>query len=136
MENHGKWDTDASGASSPIEKSEELPLGSIELARYLAHLENTDQMLSALTGFLASRERPAVLCFYGDHMPSLPDVYYRLGYDDPRTDYFVWTNGNTTSPVALDVPVEVLGRLVLDSGLTLSSNRRAEVGTNGKFDAV
>ena len=46
-------------------------------------------MLQALASRFTERA-PGWLGFYGDHLPSLPRVFERTGYDDARTDYFIW----------------------------------------------
>ena len=124
MENHGKWDQDRFGQPDDGLQADAAPLGSPELGLYLRHLESTDHMIVSLTEFLKRRERPAIFCFYGDHVPSLPSLYSRIGYDDPRTDYIVWTT-ESTSPIQVNVPIEMLGRLVLDSTFSL----RGSVGS-------
>jgi hypothetical protein len=76
MENHGPFHLE----------------GRDELAVYLRHLGNAD----ALIGTLAQVLREAgsgVLCAYGDHLPSLPAVYAARAFDDPRTDYLLWSAG-------------------------------------------
>ncbi|MBK8384850.1 MAG: LTA synthase family protein, partial [Candidatus Accumulibacter sp.] len=30
------------------------------------------------------------LCWYGDHVPIMPDVYRALGAPGGQTDYFIW----------------------------------------------
>lgn len=126
MQNHGKWDEDRFGLSPDERGAETAPLNSPELGQYLRHLEGSDRMIVQLAEFLKRRGRPAVFCFYGDHVPSLPMLYNRLGYDDPRTDYFVWTT-ESTSPIEVNVPVESLGRLVLDSAFSIRATFDSEV---------
>jgi len=49
-------------------------------------------MIGQLTDALSETSTDSILCLYGDHVPSMPGVYETLGFNDPRTDYFIWTN--------------------------------------------
>lgn len=74
MGNHGPWPGEA---------------GELEL--YLAGLRQSDEMIQILIDGLARRGDGAVLGFYGDHLPSLPREFARLGFDDWRSDYAIWS---------------------------------------------
>lgn len=78
MQGHGPY-----GASS-------LPVDEI-LANYDQCMLATDQMLGELQQQLIKRDRPAVLCVFGDHVPSMPSVYASFGDPDDRTDYLIWS---------------------------------------------
>ena len=58
--------------------------GPYHLEAYLGHLRNADRMIGEVCGAM----KEGVFCLYGDHVPGLP-----LVYDDPRTDYLIWSNG-------------------------------------------
>lgn len=60
------------------------------LIAYLRHLANADKMLEIITEFLKQHAQPSTLCFYGDHVPSMPDIYKELNYKNPDTNYFIW----------------------------------------------
>jgi hypothetical protein len=105
MENHGPQHLEAGP-------------GGDELAVYLRHLRNADAMIGALAGLLRARQRDAVLCVYGDHVPSLPSAYARTGYDDPRTDFLVWRRGAAARRA--DLKVEDLAAQVLDEAHALA----------------
>lgn len=98
MENHGPQHLEAGPGGDALEV-------------YLRHLRNADAMIGALADRLRARQRDAVLCVYGDHVPSLPAVFASAGFDDPRTDFVVWRPGGAAS--RLDLPVEELGARVL-----------------------
>lgn len=91
MENHGPLHLESIKPEEieqfvyhePVEKIHDLIV-------YLRHLQNADRMLSTLCKTLKAWERPAVVCCYGDHVPSMPDVYHALAYTNANTDYFVW----------------------------------------------
>ena len=64
------------------------PAGCQDLTVYLRHLRNADQQLGRLRAHLRTRTRPTILCFYGEHLPSMPKVYHVLGLPDGKTDFF------------------------------------------------
>ena len=53
-----------------------------ELQTYLYHMQHADQELGRLADLLAKRQRPALLLFYGDHLPGLADSYRIDGFVD------------------------------------------------------
>ena len=115
MENHGPLHLEsAAGREFAAWFSRDPPEGCTDLAVYLRHLINADRMLGRLQCFLETAQRDAVLCWYGDHVPSMPGVYRRFGYEDPRTDYLLWRKGRTEGR-AEDLSVEELGAAVLRS---------------------
>lgn len=113
MENHGPLHLEKVEAED-IETfyQEAPPAGCEDLNIYLRHLQNADRQLGRLLGHLASRSRPAVLCFYGEHLPSMPRVYDVLGMPDGRTDYFLMGIPAAT-PQRADLRVEDLPSLIL-----------------------
>jgi phosphoglycerol transferase MdoB-like AlkP superfamily enzyme len=80
-----------------------------DLTAYLRHLANTDAMLERLLSALRARRRDTVLCFYGDHVPALPQIFVDLDYEPSRTDYFVWRNYGDLSATRKDLCAEELG---------------------------
>jgi len=90
MENHGPLHLEKV-ALGDLERlyTEPPPAGCEDLTVYLRHLQNADRELGRLRAFLAARSRPSLLCFYGEHLPSMPQAYDLLGLPDGRTDYFL-----------------------------------------------
>ncbi len=89
-----------------------------DLTAYLRHIENADRMLGRLTDYLRARNRPTVLCFYGDHVPALTSVFDALGAEPKRSDYFIWRNFGGDSGEQRDVHVENLG-VAIQRAMTL-----------------
>lgn len=110
MENHGPLHLETVSAG---ESRSRHTLGDDarwrDLTAYLRHVENADQMVGKLTGYLRKRERPTVLCFYGDHVPALSSVFDALGAEPTHSDYFIWRNFGNDDGKKRDVPVEDLG---------------------------
>lgn len=132
MENHGKWEPDRLDGVVPPELLDNPPLGSRELALYLAHLANADAMTVRLTDELRNRPGDAVFCLYGDHVPSLPKAFTAASYDDDRTDYVVWKK-NGRYPRQVDIGADTLGRLVLDAVLNEVNHRAVKAPQNASL---
>ena len=53
-----------------------------ELQTYLYHLRHADTELGRLVTWLATRPRPSLVLFYGDHLPALTNSYHITGFVD------------------------------------------------------
>jgi phosphoglycerol transferase MdoB-like AlkP superfamily enzyme len=95
------------------------PAGCDELTIYLRHLRNADRMAGMLRAGLEALPGRSGLCWYGDHVPIMPDVYRTLGAPAGQTDYFIWRkNGQPKPGIRRDLKVEDLGSLFLqETGL-------------------
>jgi phosphoglycerol transferase MdoB-like AlkP superfamily enzyme len=95
------------------------PAGCDELTIYLRHLRNADRMAGMLRAGLEALPGRSGLCWYGDHVPIMPDVYRALGAPGGQTDYFIWRKNGPAEPESLgqqagqglrhDLKVENLG---------------------------
>jgi hypothetical protein len=109
MENHGPLHLEnVAAAELPTWFDRPLLDGMRDLAPYLRHLSNADRMLGRLRQYLLARPTPTGLCFFGDHVPILPDVYAALSAPDGDTDYFIWSNKALTSSSPKATSVEQL----------------------------
>ena len=84
-----------------------------ELTIYLRHVANTDVMLGNLLGRLKSRSRPVVVCYYGDHVPSLPRQFRALSVMPQRSAYLIWRNFGARPSEQQNIRVEALGSMTL-----------------------
>ncbi|MDN3526589.1 LTA synthase family protein [Halomonas sabkhae] len=96
MENHGplqldQWAADQS-RDSLAPGAPPLPDDDGELASYLAHLQNADRMAGRLRQQLATSTRQGLLCWYGDHVPIMPNAYEHHGEPDGDTPYWLWSS--------------------------------------------
>jgi len=73
-------------------------------------------MLAILISELERRGCEAILGFYGDHLPSLPDAFGHFGFDEPHSDYVIWPHG-AAPPQRCDLPAHRLGRVIVDQVL-------------------
>ena len=115
MENHGplhlervqKAEVERLYANPP-------PAGCDDLTIYLQHLNNADRMAGMLGDCLKKLPGPGWLCWFGDHVPIMPQVYGTLGMPDGQTDYLIWGKDHLPGDgVCLDMKVENLGKLLL-----------------------
>jgi len=116
MENHGPLHLEKV-QEGDVERfySSSALAGCDDLTIYLRHLCNADRMAAMLRDQLHALPRPACLCWFGDHVPIMPEVYATLGVPDGRTDYLIWTKGIEPSPAGrVDMRVEDLAALLLE----------------------
>jgi phosphoglycerol transferase MdoB-like AlkP superfamily enzyme len=107
MENHGPLHLEqVEAAQLPTWFDQPLLQGMDDLAPYLRHIANADLMLGKLRTTLLEQPNEALLCFFGDHVPILPDVYQAIGEPVGDTDYLIWSNRRplnvTPSPLQVD----------------------------------
>jgi hypothetical protein len=98
MENHGPLHLEkvAPGDVESLYR-QAPPEGCDDLTIYLRHIRNADAMLMRLREALSALERPASLCWYGDHVPIMPSVYAALGTPCGDVDYFIWRSEDQLS---------------------------------------
>jgi len=114
MENHGPLHLErVSAAETDTYYTTAPPDGCEDLTVYLRHLRNADQQLGRLRAFLHTRTRPTLLCFYGEHLPSMPKVYDAVGLPDGRTDYLLLSPRASGSEI-LDLNVEKIAGAILE----------------------
>ena len=117
MGNHGPWlakgpplDREIAGLFDPAE----IPDGA-GLLRYLDGLKRSDEMLRILIAALQRRGCPAVLGFYGDHLPSLPHAFAHFGFAESSSDYVLWDGGGAAQ--RRDLQAHEFGGFVIDAAL-------------------
>jgi phosphoglycerol transferase MdoB-like AlkP superfamily enzyme len=114
MENHGPLHLEKVAASElPTWFDRPLLEGMDDLAPYLRHISNADRMLGKLRETLLDQPGETLLCFFGDHVPILPNVYQAVGAPAGDTDYLIWSNRRQTSTRPVPLRVDALSsRLV------------------------
>ena len=94
MENHGPLHLEKTTNNEQQSYYSKAPMKQInDLTVYLRHLKNADSMIEQLTTAFNKSDKANTLCFYGDHIPSMPNIYQELAYTDKDSDYFIWNNG-------------------------------------------
>lgn len=115
MENHGPLHLEKTTKDEQQQYFSKAPFDDInDLTVYLRHLKNADQMVQQLTSAYQKIEAPTTLCFYGDHIPSMPKTYEKLAYEDRDSDYFIWNNQiKKQRSKQEDLSVDSLAKIVL-----------------------
>ncbi len=114
MENHGPLHLEKTTKQEQSEYYFDAKLGSLnDLTVYLRHLKNADKMIKALTDEYQKSSKETTLCFYGDHVPSMPDIYQATTYTDSHSDYFIWQSSATDLNKQEDIMIESLANCVL-----------------------
>ncbi|HEX3860098.1 MAG TPA: LTA synthase family protein [Stellaceae bacterium] len=125
MGNHGPW-LPQGPALDPTVTALFDPAGmpgGAELLRYLDGLRRSDAMLRLLMAGLEERKSPAILAFYGDHLPSLPNAFAHFGFTEPHSDYVIWrANQEAGMTRRHDLQAHQLGRAVVDLVLDPAAN--------------
>ncbi|MGS2744272.1 LTA synthase family protein [Halomonas sp. LS-001] len=102
MENHGPLHLESPSRSILDETLPDakwpLPIYQQDLAVYLNHLRQADEMLNNIKHSLQTSTRSGVLCWYGDHVPILPEAYGHYGAPDGTTPYVIWSTGRAQAP--------------------------------------
>ena len=114
MGNHGPWLPDGPAidpAVTDLFDPASIP-GGAGLLRYLDGLRRSDEMLQVLLDGLERRGEPAVLGFYGDHLPSLGSAFAHFGFAEGSSDYAVWCPGAAVQ--RRDIASHELGRTIVD----------------------
>lgn len=91
IENHLPYDENDPGEAI-VKKSDTMPDNVYSMVnRYTQILKNTDDVLGEVADYLNSVSTPAVLVFYGDHLPNLNqqtnDILPQIGIDTSKTGY-------------------------------------------------
>jgi hypothetical protein len=128
MGNHGPWlpsGPPIDPAVAAMFATDAVPDGG-ELLRYLDGLKRSDEMLQVLIDGLEHRCSPAILGFYGDHLPSLTNAFRHFGFDETASDYLVW-RGAGALPQRRDLQAHEFGRLIVDRVLGATADQPARV---------
>jgi len=116
MENHGPLHLEKTTVKEQETYFSNHTLKDInDLTVYLRHLKNTDKMLKQLTTNFTKSDKPQTLCFYGDHIPSMPNIYTLTNYKNHNSDYLIWTNDKLKKTKQNTIAVENLANKVIKS---------------------
>lgn len=109
--NHGPW-SDTGPLTCPPADSVASRRGG-ELAGFLKGLQRTDAMLGRIAAAMENRGDAGLLAYFGDHLPSLADLFAELDFHDPRTDYLLWRGGGPA--LQQDISASALSHAILQA---------------------
>ncbi len=139
MENHGPLHLEKTTEEEQNSFFDQKPIAAAnDLTVYLRHLQNADKMIADLTQAYSEFEKPHALCFYGDHIPSMPNIYQQLDYHGDESEYFIWQNTDTkrtdskktdsmTTPREKIISADSLAKTLLTLTGNLTSNESDDV---------
>jgi sulfatase-like protein len=121
IENHGPWPPN--GVDHPDEATElwralvvpEAERGAFK--GFIQGVRNADAMLGMLVQALDATAPNGVLAMYGDHLPSFPKTFQRLGFHDCRSDYLLW-RAAPGHGARRDLAAHDLARTILEARLS------------------
>ena len=109
MENHGPLALEPLRAKdSAVLYQGVPPPWHADLTRYLRHLRHADQMAGTLRDALVDTAFPVSLCWFGDHVPIMPEVYAQATCKVADTDCLVWRNPADWTALGLEAPSGVV----------------------------
>jgi hypothetical protein len=118
IENHGPW---PNGAVDHADETADLWRGLAvpEAERcafkgFVKGVRNADTMLGLIAEALEASAPDGLLALYGDHLPSFPRTFQRLGFHDSRSDYLLWHPGHAGG-ARKDIAAHDLARTILEA---------------------
>ena len=128
MQNHGGYSKTYTNFEPDVFYSPE-PGTYPEAEQYLSVAHRTDSAVERLINYFNDCGKPVVICFFGDHLPSLKDGFYEmlLGVDDTAscepaqmqklymTDFFIWANYDAPMPDVSNVSLNYLSTMVMQT---------------------
>ena len=121
MENHGPLQLEHMDENrAKAFYTEDLPKDLEELSVYLRHLKNANRMIGTLRASFDANPHPVSLCWYGDHIPIMPNVYGKFGEPKGIVPYALWNNqelacGRLATPETTTLYAHELARYWLKS---------------------
>lgn len=126
MQNHGGYGKTYDNINYDVKLSE-YPGMYPETEQYLSVVKSTDDATRDLIEYFSQQEEPTIVCFFGDHLPSMKNGFYdeilgqSLSSMDAatmqklyETDYFIWANYDIKEIENKDVSLNYLSTMVLD----------------------
>lgn len=132
MQNHGSYSSTNPNFNQDV-KLVEYPEKFTETEQYLSLARQSDAAVQDLIDYFSSVDEPVIICFFGDHLPSMENGFYQamLGKDTMyltgeemqqlyQTDFFIWANYDLPEYEVPQISLNYLSTLVLQmSGLPL-----------------
>lgn len=134
MQNHGSYSKTYSNFEPDVFYAM-APGTYPEAEQYLSVAHQTDAAVEFLVNYFENCDEPTVICFFGDHLPSLKDGFYEMlmGVNDTSdldpeqmqklymTDFFIWANYDVDMPDIEHISLNYLSTLVMQvAGIPLT----------------
>ncbi len=99
-----------------------------ETEQYLSLINQTDAAVEDLIEYFSAQDEPTIICFFGDHLPSMKNGFYDTILGESltslsgaemqalyKTDYFIWANYDIDEETQEDISVNYLSTLLLET---------------------
>ncbi|NLT12320.1 MAG: LTA synthase family protein [Clostridiaceae bacterium] len=126
MQNHGGYGKTYDNINYDIKLSD-YPGMYPETEQYLSVVKSTDDATRDLIEYFSQQDEPTIICFFGDHLPSMKNGFYDeiLGRNISSldsetmqklyaTEYFIWANYDIEEVENKDLSLNYLSTMVLD----------------------
>ena len=126
MQNHGSY-TSTNPNFDPDVRLMEYPEKFPETEQYLSLARQTDLAVQDLIDYFRSVDEPVIICFFGDHLPSMINGFYETllgkeavdltGEEMQRlymTDFFIWANYDIPECEVQNISLNYLSTLLLE----------------------
>ncbi|MBN1892803.1 MAG: sulfatase-like hydrolase/transferase [Clostridiales bacterium] len=127
MQNHGGYGKKYENFDEDVQLSE-YPERFPETEQYLSLLRRTDRAVEDLIEYFSNCEEPTIICFFGDHLPSMKNGFFETILDSPmtefsseqmqrlyRTEYFIWANYDIVEAQGRDLSTNYLSTVLLET---------------------
>lgn len=132
MQNHGSYSSMNTNFNQDVELVE-YPEKFPETEQYLSLARQTDAALEDLINYFSAVDEPVIICFFGDHFPSMDNGFYQAMFGKEtsemtpeemqslyQTDFFIWANYDIPEYEVPRISLNYLSTLLLQtSGLDL-----------------
>lgn len=125
VQNHAPYDTPDSVTSIEVRGNLSEQDQSL-MTKYVKGISVSDEELYRLYEYLKKREKPTILCFFGDHLPGGFEMYRTFPYfkamnqsigrkDMFSTPYLIWANYKS-APEEMDIGANAVAALMMSYG--------------------
>lgn len=124
MQNHGGYEGIYDGFSTSVDLSAQGNFPKAE--NYYSLIKYSDQEIGKLIDYFQQVEEPTMICFFGDHQPTIEDEYFEFLYGKELKDltkeeylkryvtpFFIWTNYDIEEAAIDKISSNYLGILIL-----------------------
>lgn len=138
MQNHSGYLMSSSNFSEKIHLTGAMKDYYFDTDQYLSLIKEADDALRGLIEYYSTVEEPTVICFYGDHEPSVDTEFYEELYgkslddltleEEQRmyiTPFLIWANYDIEEQTVSDISLNYLSSLLADvAGLPKTDYQR------------
>ncbi|MBO4927343.1 MAG: sulfatase-like hydrolase/transferase [Clostridiales bacterium] len=132
MQNHGQYTSTNPNFNQDVQLVD-YPGKFPETEQYLSLARQTDIAVQDLVDYFYSVDEPVIICFFGDHLPSMKNGFYETMMDKEtfdmtaeemqnlyKTDFFIWANYDIPEYEIKNISLNYLSTLLLQmTGLDL-----------------